>query len=161
MKLQPGRKGSAASDNNLIPMINVVFLLLIFFMVAGNIRVSDPLPLLAPTSTQDKPSTAQTVLYVAGDGTLMFEQQLITLENLGSYLKTLSSVNEPTIVSPDKTTPLPSDTTLNISSSEAQLAIKADAQVPVALLRNIMNIVRDAGISQVELLTTRIPVDAP
>jgi biopolymer transport protein ExbD len=37
------------SDDNLIPLINVVFLMLIFFMVAGQIQKSDAIKLQPPS----------------------------------------------------------------------------------------------------------------
>ena len=76
LQLQPHR--STVSDNNLIPMINVVFLLLIFFMVAGIVRISDPLPLRPPESVGDNLVFAQTVLYVAADGTLMLDDTALS-----------------------------------------------------------------------------------
>ncbi len=140
-------------------MINVVFLLLIFFMVAGIVRTSDPLPLKAPESTGDTPVIAQSVLYVTGDGTLMLNGSTVSLASLDATLTKLEAMS-PT-----------SDTPSNITSQELEsnaphkpqdeplLAIKADAQVTVSLLRDIIDAVTDAGLPRVELITSWVPPD--
>jgi biopolymer transport protein ExbD len=57
-----------------VPMINVVFLLLIFFLMAASIAPPDPLevtlPRVAGEAPQDGP--AASALYLAADGTLAF-----------------------------------------------------------------------------------------
>lgn len=44
MNIKRGSAPAASNDDHLIPLINVVFLMLIFFMLAGQIRASDGLP---------------------------------------------------------------------------------------------------------------------
>jgi biopolymer transport protein ExbD len=46
------------SDDALVPLINVVFLMMIFFMLAGTIRPADPLVLNRPISDQGSPEEA-------------------------------------------------------------------------------------------------------
>lgn len=157
MKLQQRHRRSKTSDNNLIPLINVVFLMLIFFMVAGNIRLSDPLALAAPESTGDKPIVAQTVLYVARDGTLMLNNTQVSMNTLQTTLERLSVMPVTDNTSPDNASLETRKKTLIIPHQELQLAIKADAQATVALLREVMSVIREAGLSRVELLTTWIP----
>lgn len=56
-------------DDNLIPLINIVFLMLIFFMVAGHISESDPIKVQAPSSISDKQDKLEPmVIVVAADG---------------------------------------------------------------------------------------------
>ncbi len=140
-------------------MINVVFLLLIFFMVAGIVRTSDPLPLKAPESTVESPVIAESVLFVAGDGVLMLDDTSVSMASLEANLSKLKALainsNTPSSnanLEPMKDVPgQPNDKPL--------LAIKADAQVTVSLLRDIMDVVRDAGLLRVELITSWAPVE--
>ena len=50
MDLLPMRRRSD-SDQSLIPLINIVFLLLIFFMIAGQISAFDPRDTMPPVSS--------------------------------------------------------------------------------------------------------------
>jgi len=141
MKFDRLRTG-ASSDNNLIPMINVVFLLLIFFMVAGTLRASDPLSVVPVESVQQQPLTLPLSLYMSADGTLMLNGAVIALELLPVVL---TVNNENTLVN---------DTKLS-------LAIKVDAQVTVVQLRGLLKSLRDAGVVEVELVTNWEPASSP
>lgn len=48
------RRGTANPDDNLIPLINIVFLLLIFFMVAGQIAPQQDMTIDPPESASEK-----------------------------------------------------------------------------------------------------------
>lgn len=48
MKIKRHSPSANTGDDHLIPLINVVFLMLIFFMLAGQIRASNGLPLMPP-----------------------------------------------------------------------------------------------------------------
>ena len=158
LQLQPHR--STVSDNNLIPMINVVFLLLIFFMVAGIVRISDPLPLRPPESVGDNLVFAQTVLYVAADGTLMLDDTSLSMASLKATLTKLKATPATTDITLDIVRQEPEDTTMREPQGKPLLAIKADAQVTVSLLRDVMHAVTIAGLPRVELITSWIPPDS-
>lgn len=53
MDLLPARR-SVNNDQSLIPLINIVFLLLIFFMIAGQISAFDPRDTLPPVSKSQR-----------------------------------------------------------------------------------------------------------
>lgn len=62
-------------SENLLPMINVVFLLLIFFLIAAKLAPPSPFEVLAPQATADAAteSPAQDlVLWLGADGTLAY-----------------------------------------------------------------------------------------
>lgn len=154
MKLQSPVRHSTPSDDNLIPMINVVFLLLIFFMVAGTIRPSDPLPINAPQTLSGVQQKAQPVLYIATNGAMVLNETPVAPDQLVEALTTLlTATGKP-----------PSDVGLTSSAvssadfpSTPSLAIKADAATPVARLRQILEDARIAGVHSVELITLRTP----
>jgi biopolymer transport protein ExbD len=53
-----------------VPMINVVFLLLIFFLMTAQIAPAPPLDLTLPEGTREQAAEAETALYIAADGTV-------------------------------------------------------------------------------------------
>lgn len=58
----------------IIPMINVVFLLLIFFLLTAQIAPSTPFPLTPPDSASDLPAEARDVLFVSATGELAWNE---------------------------------------------------------------------------------------
>lgn len=59
---------------SIIPMINVVFLLLIFFLLTAQIAPSTPFPLTPPDSASDLPAEARDVLFVSATGELAWNE---------------------------------------------------------------------------------------
>lgn len=66
----PIRSRRKLADLDMVPMINVVFLLLIFFLTSATLRPSAPVDLRLPVSQMtEHPSAApQNVIYIGGDG---------------------------------------------------------------------------------------------
>jgi biopolymer transport protein ExbD len=67
----PRRKPRGES---IIPMINVVFLLLIFFLLTAQISPSTPFPLTPPDSSSQVKAQAQDVLYISASGELAWNE---------------------------------------------------------------------------------------
>ena len=65
------RRGPA---DTFVPMINIVFLLLIFFMLSATIAPPDPFDMLLPQAdgAENGAATGGSVLYVAADGGLVY-----------------------------------------------------------------------------------------
>lgn len=57
-----------------LPMINVVFLLLIFFLMSAQISPPPPFDVTPPDAQSDTPAEAERVLYIAADGKLALGQ---------------------------------------------------------------------------------------
>ena len=69
MKLARRRSGSGNDDDRILPLINVVFLLLIFFMVVGSLSATDPFQISPPTSVNgDAGDPKDVVLLIGADG---------------------------------------------------------------------------------------------
>ncbi|MBU3030010.1 biopolymer transporter ExbD [Paracoccus marinaquae] len=66
----PPRKPRGES---IIPMINVVFLLLIFFLLTAQIAPPTPFEVIPPDSRSDIPAQEQGVLYVSAEGELAYD----------------------------------------------------------------------------------------
>lgn len=117
-------------DDRILPLINIVFLLLIFFMLAGRLDAADPFEVTPPTSVSTAESGDEEVIVLIGptgqlavNGTEMSEAD--AMARLDSIAK--------------------SGTTL--------VKLKADNGAPATRLVEIMSQLREAGIEKVRLLT--------
>lgn len=74
----PVPRSARASEENVLPLINIVFLLLIFFMMAGALSVTSPLPLdpprVAAAADTDPPREG---VVIAADGRIGFAGETI------------------------------------------------------------------------------------
>lgn len=126
----PEPKTFRHSDENMLPMINIVFLLLVFFMVAGAITAADYFDLTPVTSEQGS-STPQPeqIVELSADGQWAFAGKAVSAQQLVTALQARPSNQKP-------------------------LPIKADAAATSADLLLLMQALKNAGIEQVRLLAT-------
>ncbi|MCV2404004.1 biopolymer transporter ExbD [Marinomonas sp. C2222] len=129
------RTNKANNDDNMVPLINVVFLMLVFFMVAGQIKKSDPIDVIPPHSVNDKraQSNPNIEIVVGMDGTLFVDDELKDIESVSGYLESQFSIAE--------------------DQESFWVQIKADGHMPLEQLRPIFNQVRLAGLTKVSVST--------
>lgn len=122
------------SDSNLIPMINVVFLLLIFFMIAGQISPYQAGEVQLPTARSNKaPQPPLLTLTIRADGSLTLDDQPLTLTELAPVLSQ------------------------RLQPGSAQLvAIKADRTLTAQQLDAVLAPVRQLGIARVTLYSEQV-----
>jgi biopolymer transport protein ExbD len=118
------------SEASLIPLINIVFLLLIFFMLAGRLAPSDPAEIAPPQSSSPE-RTAETRL-------------ILVIDRQGEIWLDGTQIDDQTLVARIAERPLGED---------ASLHIKADSAVSAARLMALLSRLRDAGAEQIDLLT--------
>lgn len=72
MRIQtpPKRK----SGESVIPMINVVFLLLVFFLMTAQIAPPEPFEVIPPASEAEGPALGRSILHVSATGEMVFEE---------------------------------------------------------------------------------------
>lgn len=118
----------------LIPLINVVFLLLIFFMIVGTIAPTDALPIDPPVSRQGHAAEPDPVqLLINADGRIALNGEVIPADQLAMALaESLKSAETP-------------ETLLN-------LTLKADGALVMAQLRALLRQLRALGVERVRLL---------
>lgn len=128
-------KRISSDDDNMVPLINVVFLMLVFFMVAGQIKKADPVTIIPPHSINDTraENDPNVVIVVGIDESLYVDDQLQTIENVQLYLEKQFS--------------------LSLNKERFWVQIKADGVIPLDKLRPIFNQVRLAGLTKVSLAT--------
>jgi biopolymer transport protein ExbD len=131
-------------DDALIPLINVVFLMLIFFMIVGQVSAPDALRVDPPTSGQGTPSLHDELLVlISSDGQIAIDGQAVTGPALDRRLARRIEQWQAQHPADGTTTALPAVT------------LKADAALSHADLRQVLDRLRAAGIERVRLLAHR------
>lgn len=139
----PDPKKYSHSDENLLPMINIVFLLLIFFMVAGTLAASDALQLTPPTSTRGTSTELEdSVLLVSASGDIRYADIAMNLAQPEAEIVERFERELKVKFGEDGLDDLP------------LISVKADAEVTSAQLFTIMRILEQAGIASIQLLAT-------
>ena len=129
MKL-PAAPVRARDGDGMLPLINIVFLLMIFFMLLGAVSVPAPFA-LDPVSGQRLPpaGAARQTLAIAADGRLGLDGEVFGLDTLPVYVTRWQRLH------PDEA-----------------LAIHADAAADADHVLQVLMQVDVAGVEKVELL---------
>lgn len=129
-------------DEGLIPLINVVFLILIFFMIAGRMETPAPLRVDPPASNSAAtPVQPRLTLLLAADGKIAVGDLVMDPERLPGWLAQ----------------ELPLSAAATASNPLAPVTLKADADVHANQLKSVLNTLRESGLRSVTLLTHRRP----
>ena len=121
-------RSSRNSDLNLIPLINVVLLLLIFFLIVGQIANTQDQDIRLPSSVSDKPIEHQRItLSLDTRNQLSLNGEQVLFETLGAALKDALSDN-----------PQP-------------ISLRADRDVTAISLNKLLDALRRQGITTVTL----------
>ena len=119
-------------DEHILPLINIVFLLLIFFMVAGRLTASDSFRVTPPRSTSRTPGDAQAlILSIEQDGQLAINGTAVAHEAVGAAVARR----------------LADDT------AAAPVRLEADAAAEAMTVVKVMVALREAGVTDLQLLT--------
>ncbi|MBO9476697.1 biopolymer transporter ExbD [Shimia sp. R11_0] len=110
---------------SIVPMINVVFLLLIFFLMTSRLVEPAPFKVTPPTAASEKKPEAEPVMFLDKDGTLSFEgaEAEAAIANVKA-----------------------------ISGTSAVIRLRADQRVPSSLAAKVLSDLAVAGLSNVELI---------
>ena len=90
MKLKNSlNKDNKITDSNLLPLVNIIFLLLIFFLLAGVIeKKRDLLDVNIPEATLEQfTEKERPELHLYSNGTIKFDGSTVTLPNLLKNIK--------------------------------------------------------------------------
>ena len=125
-----------ARSPNLVPLINIVFLLLIFFMLTGTLKRSDIFDISPPESLTGADAEApELVLLISKSNKLALNNQNIEFSELNKKL-------------------------LNIVQKYPlqEVLIKADGKATSGTLSKVINVIREAGIKRAAIVTKTINV---
>ncbi|HLW28006.1 MAG TPA: biopolymer transporter ExbD [Kiloniellales bacterium] len=118
-------------DDAMLPLINIVFLLLIFFMIAGKLASSDPFEVEPPESaTEELPRAEAPTLLLGSDGRLALEGVIIERDELAEQLQQLRE-----------------------EGRLERLRLRADARMDTPDVVSLMELLRSHGVERVNLIT--------
>lgn len=116
-----------------MPLINIVFLLLIFFMVAGQLTRTEKVVVKPPISESDsEPANAAAPVLVTAEGMVFVASMPTSIDAVGTAIRDRILDGDNRIVH-----------------------VKADAAVEARHLISIFNQIKQAGAESVRLVTTR------
>lgn len=127
----PVPRSARTSEENVLPLINIVFLLLIFFMIAGALSATQPFALDPPTVTEaaaDEPP--RDGVAIAADGRLAFAGEAVDIGELAERAVEWRDQADP----------------------DAALSVQADAAAPSEYLLEVVDRLREAGIARIRLI---------
>lgn len=113
------------------PLIDVVFILLIFFMIAGSIEAPDVFPVELPASTSEVAGPDdEFVILLRADGVIAIENQEVTEDELVVLMIDILRTRPETLIQ-----------------------LKADAEIEAVKVIEVMELLRSAGAEFLVLLT--------
>ncbi|MEM1144586.1 MAG: biopolymer transporter ExbD [Pseudomonadota bacterium] len=122
------------SEERILPLINVVFLLLIFFMVAGSLTATEPFEVTPPNSISKGEHEPDSLTIIMGSGQrFALNEAIVDKESLLSEIERQLSVQPETVVT------LKADNTL--AANELVLFTQA---------------LNQRGLTKLRLLTTEV-----
>ena len=124
-------KAKIDNSDNLLPLVNIIFLLLIFFMMAGIIGKTKELNdiSLATVTIEEYQENDQPVLFINKNGQLILNDTRVTLENLKNNLESISG--------------------------EKKLLIAADGDLISQQLNDVLTELHDSKINKITLITLK------
>lgn len=134
MKLPLPTRARRTGDD-MLPLVNIVFLLLIFFMLAGAVSTPDPLNVQPPRSMVDAAGDRlPSMLVVGADGRLALGREVFTLEGLAPRI----------------------DAWLTAAPPGFPLTVKADAETEALAIVTLLEALKRQGVTHVRLMTARV-----
>lgn len=121
----PARRPRAES---IVPMINVVFLLLIFFLMTSRLAPPEPFAVEPPTAAEGAELPEMPVLYLSAEGEAGFQEQRGAAAIAGFVAAA------------------------EASGQEAPPRLRADGDVEAAEVARVLKALTDAGLSDVALV---------
>ncbi|ASJ75214.1 Biopolymer transport protein ExbD [Granulosicoccus antarcticus IMCC3135] len=128
----PVARRKATGDSNLIPLINIVFLLLIFFMVAGQIQPQDGSDIQPPLADSADGSTPSIVdVQINRRNEILLDGDPVSISRLQEVLK------------------------VDGRAESEQLVVKADKDVRADELGALLDALRTSGVLSIRLITQK------
>ncbi|MEI6730530.1 MAG: biopolymer transporter ExbD [Pseudomonadota bacterium] len=126
------RNKQAIREPGLIPMINIVLLLLVFFLVTGSIEKFSALPIDLPVAKNGKSlNDGQVVILLGSQKEILINDEFVTPGDFLHIMQEHLRDNPKTIIS-----------------------LKADGHLPATFMISIMNQIKAAGGTNISLVTT-------
>ena len=129
------KKGSIRSNVDMTPMIDIVFQLILFFLVSTTFAILPGIKLRLPTSHTSEGTSFQGITITAdADGLLFFNEKEVSTDDLKKELINYD--------------------TGNLKKDEFPVSLEADADVTNGTIVSIFDIIRESGYAVINLRTT-------
>lgn len=127
------RRLKPVATGDLIPMIDVIFQLVIFFMVSSTFIITPGIALELPDSTSAEPVVlTKLIVTMVSEDELYLNEELTSLSNLDNLIGSL-----------------PEDTVEDVQS----VIIEGDRRASYSLMVNVLDILRERGFTGINLRT--------
>ncbi|MEM6489591.1 MAG: biopolymer transporter ExbD [Pseudomonadota bacterium] len=131
------RRRAVEDDERILPLINIVFLLLIFFMVVGRLSAADPFEIEPTRSASDgAPANEPQLIAIGPQGELALNGTRIAEEDLIAQVAAAAAAGE-------------------------DVRIKSDGRVQAAAVVALLDRLRLAGVASVRLMTVPLEPTVP
>ncbi|MFC3230642.1 ExbD/TolR family protein [Marinibaculum pumilum] len=149
------------SDAGILPLINVVFLLLIFFMIAGQLAEQAPFEVEPPASDAEaQVSREELLVLLAADGRAAVAGQTVTMEAVVEHvLAALAKARQAATTGggPSLGQAQPQDGAPGAGPAPGgfpeAVRLRADAGVEAARIVGLIEELRAAGVEKITLMT--------
>ncbi|QDU66664.1 ExbD/TolR family protein [Engelhardtia mirabilis] len=150
-------------EMNMTPMIDVVFLLIIFFMIITDLTQQELEQLVLPVAVEaveDKPDKDERrpIVNIKQDGTIIVRREVIYTPEEDDYTRLKEYLVDMAQLM-DKDTP----EGLSVMVPDDPILIRADENTPFKMIQKIMELCGQKGIQiwKVELAASRPPDEGP
>lgn len=128
------RKGAITSNVDMTPMLDVVFQLILFFLVSTTFAVLPGIKLNLPESSTAEGTAGKGItIYASIDGKYYFNDKEVTMEQLSVELDDFD--------------------TGSTAKDEFPVSIEADSEVTNGSIVHLFDVLRDSGYSVINLRT--------
>jgi len=128
------KKGGIQSNVDMTPMLDVVFQLILFFLVSTTFAILPGIKLNLPTSKTSEGTATQGITISANkDGIMFFNDTEVSMETLGSELLAYD--------------------TGDTKKEEFPVSLEADSEVTNGQIVKIFDVIRESGYSVINLRT--------
>ena len=129
------RRGSIQSNVDMTPMIDIVFQLILFFLVSTTFAILPGIKLNLPVSKTAEGTSMQGITITASaDGSLYFNEKPVTVDELGSELAMYD--------------------TGDTKKTEFPISLEADSEVTNGTIVGLFDVIRASGYSVINLRTS-------
>lgn len=128
------KRGQIQSNVDMTPMIDIVFQLILFFLVSTTFAILPGIKLNLPTSRTSEGTSVQGITISAGaDGTLFFNEKEVELDELGNELVMFD--------------------TGDTKKTDFPVSLEADSEVTNGVIVGLFDVIRESGYSVINLRT--------
>lgn len=128
------RRSRITANVDMTPMIDIVFQLIVFFLVSTTFAVVPGIKLNLPQSTTSEGTSVQGItIYADKDGVMFFNDKEVSMENLGQELMSFDIGTS--------------------KKEEFPVSLEADSEVTNGTIVKIFDVIRQSGFSLINLRT--------